>query len=242
MKLGADPKKSAILAVLMVVLIFVLYQNVFSGGEETSTAPAARPAATAPPATGKQAAPAAPPPRLTAPRSAVSQRAATNVQEFRPSLKPKRPEDRPDPAKVDPTLRLDLLAKLQTIHLAGGERSLFDFSAAPPPKVPDVKIVPKRPVLGPEPPPPPVSETKPVEPPKAPPPPIPLRFYGFIQPQTGGVKRAFFLNGEDIVVAAEGETIKSRYKVIRIGVSSAVLEDTQHKHQQTIQMEQPPSV
>jgi hypothetical protein len=41
-------------------------------------------------------------------------------------------------------------------------------------------------------------------------------------------------------VVSEGDTIKTRYKIIRIGVNSAVVEDTQHKHQQTLQLEEPP--
>jgi hypothetical protein len=84
---------------------------------------------------------------------------------------------------------------------------------------------------------------KPADPPPQPPPPpptappIPLKFYGFTSPGLGqakGPRRAFFLDGEDILVASEGETLKARYKVIRIGVTSATLEDVQFKQQQTI--------
>jgi hypothetical protein len=82
--------------------------------------------------------------------------------------------------------------------------------------------------------------TGPLQPPKppppAPPPPppaIPLKFYGFTSYRQG-VKRAFFMEGEDIFVAAEGDTIKNRYKIIRIGVNSAVVEDINFKNQQTL--------
>jgi hypothetical protein len=67
-----------------------------------------------------------------------------------------------------------------------------------------------------------------------PPPPIPLKFYGYVNQQHGGPKRAFFLDGEDIFVAGENETIRNRYKIIKIGVNSAVVEDTTDKHQQTL--------
>jgi len=85
-------------------------------------------------------------------------------------------------------------------------------------------IGPKQP--GP-PPPPPV-------PPKAPP--VPLKFYGFVNQTKAGVKRAFFLDGDDIIVASEGQLIKNRYKIVRIGINSAVVEDTQFKNdsQQTL--------
>ncbi len=44
---------------------------------------------------------------------------------------------------MDPTLRLDLLAKVQNVNLEGGERNLFQFGAAPLPKTPEPKIIPK---------------------------------------------------------------------------------------------------
>jgi hypothetical protein len=49
-----------------------------------------------------------------------------------------------------------------------------------------------------------------------------------------GRKRAFFLDGDDIFVAAEGELIKKRYKVVRIGVTSVEVEDTQFNHTQML--------
>ena len=52
-------------------------------------------------------------------------------------------------------------------------------------------------------------------------------------------KRAFFLDGEDIIIAGEGDLIKKRYKIVRIGVNSAVVEDTEFKsnNQQTLPLE-----
>jgi len=73
---------------------------------------------------------------------------------------------------------------------------------------------------------------------KPPPPAIKLKFYGYISPVRSQRKRAFFLDGEDIFVAAEGELIRKRYKVVRIGVNSAVVEDVQHKHRQTLKLEE----
>jgi hypothetical protein len=216
---------------LLIVAAYLLYTN-FRPETPAPGAPAAR--ATSP----------APRPVTTAPGPDVRRapRAAERVaQEFRPSLKPKLPEERRDPATIDPALRLDLLAKLRNVKLEGGQRSLFEFSAARPPKTPDVKILPKPGVSGgngealaapgakPE-----TSAVKP------PPPPITLKFYGFISPARGGTKRAFFLDGEEIHVAGEGEIIKKRYKVVRIGVSSAVVEDTEHQHQQTLPIEEQP--
>ena len=150
------------------------------------------------------------------------------MQEFRPSLKPKKGEEA-SRADVDPTLRLDLLEKLQKVGMEGGKRSLFEASSAPvqlakvvkePPKVIPTKMV------GPQPPAPEVKPPEPVAPP------VPLKFYGFVNPQRAGAKRAFFLDGDDIIVATEGQLIKNRYKIVRIGVNSAVVEDTQFKSKQ----------
>ena len=70
--------------------------------------------------------------------------------------------------------------------------------------------------------------------PPPPPPAIPLKFYGYSGALRSTVRRAFFLDGEDIVQAGENETIRNRYKIIRIGVNSAVVEDTVAKNQQTL--------
>jgi hypothetical protein len=130
-----------------------------------------------------------------------------------------------------------LLEKLRNVPMEGGVRSLFAFGAAPAP------------------PPPPVKAIKPLEleiaankaaaaaaaakqanaaPVTPPPPPIPLKFYGYANTPKGGSKCAFFLDGDDIFVAGENDVIRNRYKIIRIGVNSAVVEDTTNKHQQTL--------
>ena len=75
--------------------------------------------------------------------------------------------------------------------------------------------------------------SKPVEPVKPQAPPIPLKFYGFTSAR-GGVKRAFFLENEDVFVANEGDVVKRRYKVVRINLNSVVMEDTDFKQQQTL--------
>jgi len=87
--------------------------------------------------------------------------------------------------------------------------------------------------------PPPTPEpAPPATPPKPVIPPIPLKFYGYVSDpriaMPGVSKRAFFLDGEDIVVAGENDVIHNRFKVIRIGVNSAVVEDTTNNNQQTL--------
>ncbi|MBI4873380.1 MAG: hypothetical protein HY822_01965 [Acidobacteria bacterium] len=233
--LGAEPKRVAILGGRVLVAAYIVFDN-FRGETPAPSAPGPRAAAPAP-APAPAAIPLAPDARRPITRG--TERVS---QEFRPSLKPKRPEERRDPATIDPALRLELLARLKEVQLEGGQRSLFEFSQPRLPKTPDVKILPKPGTPG--------AKTADAPPAagtpsiaalvKPPPPPITFKFYGFISPARGGVKRAFFLDGEDIHVAAEGELIKKRYKVVRIGVNSAVVEDTEHQHQQTLPLEEQP--
>lgn len=260
MNLGAEPKKVAILAVLGVVAAYTIYSNLIVGGDTSGPPPSARrpasPSASpssrppgATPAGGmidavQQAAP------VGGPKSAQpAKRRSTreNVQEWTPTLKPRRPEDRPDPAKVDPRLRLDLLAKLQNVTYTGsGNRSLFDFSAAPPPppKVPDIKILPKKGAPGipgaAQPGDPAKTAEAPKQPEKPKAPPVPLKFYGFIASRDG--RRGFFLNGDEIFTAGEGQVIQSRYRIVRLGLNSAIVSDTKFEgHQQTLPLEEPPA-
>lgn len=114
---------------------------------------------------------------------------------------------------------------------------MFDWGKAPPPPAPEVAKIQVGPL------PPGASKGGPgaladkTEPPKPagppPAPPIPLKFYGFSS--RSGAKRAFFLDSDnDIAVAAENEVIKNRYKIVRIGVNSVVVEDLTNKNQQTL--------
>jgi hypothetical protein len=151
--------------------------------------------------------------------------------DFRPSLK--LPEGM-DVSRIDPTLKLELMAKVRNVSIEGGSRSLFEFYTPPPPAPPPVvkpqPIIPK-PLTAAE---LQAAEAKKGPPQPPPPPPIPLKFYGYSGAQRSNVRRAFFLSGEDIVQAGENEILLNRYKIIRIGVNSAVVEDTVAKNQQTL--------
>jgi hypothetical protein len=221
MKLGSnEPKKVAALGVLVLLGGYLFYTNVLSG----PSVPAARTSAPAQPA-GDTAS-------MLEADAPVPSRAATSrgrTDEFHPVLHSKRPEERIDPVKVDPTLRLDLLAKLDEVPLPTGGRNPFKMGAPPPPKA--------EPLKGPEPKVPlkPVEAAKPAPPSgPPPPPPITLKYYGFTSPSGAAAKTAFFLDGDDILIAKEGDMLKKRYKVVRIGVNSVVMEDTDSKHQQTL--------
>ena len=251
MTLGAEPKKVAILGLLLAVAVYLVYTNILSAPGEDSSASAAAPAAvntSLPPIPG-----GLPNERINVAAGAGSSTARRRdgaVEEFRPSLKPREGKDKVDTAKIDPTLELYRLEQLQQVAFGGGSRNLFEFAAAPLPPAPKVIINPKpveQPKVEAPPPPPPV----PSDPPKPRAGPIPLKYYGFTQKefeprqQNGGARRGLFLRGDaEIFVGAEGDLIDRRYKVVRVQATSATLQDTQSMQmdnfEQTIPLERVP--
>jgi len=231
-QVGAEPKKLAILGGLAVVLVVVYFIN--RSPDVPQQPPPVRAAVTDP--ASLKTLPARPasksPLPMPAQRNTAGRRGETVIQDFKPTLK--LPEGA-DVSRIDPSLKLDLLAQLQELPQEGGERSLFEFGAPPKPKTPTPTVAPVKPQDPPKPDAAAAAGETPAAPPKpAPPPPIPLKFYGYVSQSQGPSKRAFFLDGEDIVVAGENDVIRSRFKVVRIGVNSAVVEDTTTKNQQTL--------
>ena len=215
------------LSVLGALCLYEFYSNVLAGPGVPDTKNN-RPAASAVAPAPTIAMPGALPGAETAPkRPASTQR---HAEEFNPALHSKRAEDRIDPMKVDPVLRLDLLAKVQAVEPAGGTRNLFQMGAPPKPpeelpKTPEpvVKIGPVAPVVKVETPPPaPVT------------PPVQLKFYGFSTVIRNGKRTGYFMDGDDIAIAGEGEVVNRRYRVIRIAVRSVQIEDIEGKRTVTL--------
>jgi hypothetical protein len=237
MKLGAEPKKVAIFAVLIIVAGIVYWIN-----SPDAPSPAAHPSADAVPA-----ATIAP---VSSPDEAArsSRKRVVNGHGGLTDWNP-RPPDAVDPGKIDPTLRLELLAKVQAVGVEGGNRNLFQFcadcaareKAAEEAKLAAVPTVGKIPLNGPDSKPKEASAPPQPTPQPAGPPPIPainLKYYGYSTKYSDGEKKAFLLDGEDVIVAAEGEIIKKQYKVVRITVNSVQMEDTASKSTQTLPIQQ----
>ena len=230
MKTGAEPKKIALLGVLVVVGAVALYYNVFAGDS-----PSPRPVA-------RTAAPVVAPNISTRAGSKADRKSASRSSNeafgsIRQGVEAGQPE--PDPATIDPTLRLDLLAKVQHVDPPAQMRNIFQYGAAPPPPKPVElpKNVPKIPVNQAPPPTAPTGPPPPPAPPQAPP--ISFKYYGYKISKLDGHKQAFLLDGEDIIVAGENEDVKrGRYKIIRIGTTSITIEDTQFKSSQTLPLQE----
>ena len=220
-KLGAEPKKVAVL-VLLVVAAGVIYFRPSSTGPEEPTGASK---ASAPGRSSfkqifssPQTAEVSPTPSSASlPPSAG--KAAT--RDFRPSMK-RKPGAGLDPENFDPTLRMDLLRKVATVHVAHVERSLFGFYTPPVVTQPVIMI-------GPEPPPPPPPPV--VTPP---PPPITLRFFGNIIQVRGGGKKVFCGLNDQVMIPSEGEVLQHRYKIKKILQAAVLVEDLQNHHEQTL--------
>lgn len=132
----------------------------------------------------------------------------------------------PPSGAQDPTLRLDLLAKVQSISYQGTERNIFQYHTPAPPPAP-------KPVANPVT--TPATAVKPAAPPS---PPIPLKYYGYAHKPSETSRRAFFVDGEEIFIASEGEIVNKRYKILKIGVNTVEVEDLVTKHKQTLPLQE----
>jgi len=124
---------------------------------------------------------------------------------------------------LDPTLRLQLLHAVEGINYGGSGRNIFIDMPDPPP----VPIVVQSPV----------ADIPTGPPPPPPPPAINLKFFGFAN-KAGEPKRIFLSENEDVFIAAEGDIVNRRYKVIHINPSSAEIQDVLYNHSQNIPLSQ----
>ena len=173
-QVGAEPKKVAILGAIVVVAGIVYWANRTAAPEalaSVTTKTVADPVAlkNLPEVATRPVAPVRDTSPMPAKRTSKGGAAASTGEDFRPTLKPK---DGVDVTRIDPTLHLELLAKVREVPMEGGSRNLFEFgqAAAPPtPKVGPI-VVPLPAVTKVVPPP---APTKPAEPSPPPAPPIP---------------------------------------------------------------------
>jgi hypothetical protein len=121
---------------------------------------------------------------------------------------------------------------LQSVEQGENGRNLFQMGAAPltdaagrPIAHPIIPV--KQPVLPPTTPAPAVADVY-----------IPLKYYGFAKPVDKAMNnRGFFLDGDNILIASEGEVVKSRYLVVELTPASARLEDTEVKKGKALPLE-----
>ena len=232
MELGANKKSVAMLAGLLVLLAFVVYSQFFRG--DTVTVPD-RPPLTRTAASGNSAPAEERPNRVTA-------RPSSRGGRFRPRLGRTRSEDRPDPATAEAELRTGLLDRLRGIEEPVVDRDIFNFGRPKPPpaKAPtpqevrqaqsklDAAMRKTERVAAPRPAPRPAA-------PRGRPP--NWKYYGLADSPQSASKRAFLLDGDEILVAAEGSVVQDRYQIARIGLDTVELTDLEAQQEFKIRRE-----
>ena len=121
---------------------------------------------------------------------------------------------------LDPTLHTDLLKGSEDSKYEGTGRNIFRSFVEPPPKLVADVVKP-----GPQTPPPPQI---------TPPPPSNLKFYGFATNRPDGAKRIFLTKNEDVFIAAEGDIVDRRYKVVRISPNAVEILDVLSNNRENI--------
>jgi hypothetical protein len=124
-------------------------------------------------------------------------------------------------AVENPSLRMDLLQKIRKFEYTGQHRNIFTAILPPPPP----------PKTG-------TTTPGPVVPPPPPPLDVPVKFFGYVCDVRTGTRRAFFTNGEDVFILAEGETLLSRFRLVHIGNSSVDLEEIATGRRATLVLEE----
>jgi hypothetical protein len=209
LKLGAEDKKKVYIAgglgVVVLGLIFYNLKDSFSG---SAPAPAAV-VAQAPTRPASSSAPGSSTPTSSTPSSSAKAHEATKLASATVNL--------------DPTLHPELMAQAESLEYTGNGRNIFSLTSVPV-EIPKPIVSPRN-----------VQQanipTGP--PPPAPPPAIDLKFFGFSARQSGA-RRAFLLKGDDVFIAAEGDVVDHRYKVVKIAPTSIQVEDIPYANTQSL--------
>jgi hypothetical protein len=240
MKIGAEDKqKVKALAALSAIALVTVYVQFFTGAPSPGGAnnPAAVRANRA--ASGLPDPQAQPARRVTPP---ARRRAQTGGQAFQPVWTSLGDDESFNPLETDPTLRMDLLAAVRAVTFTNVERNIFEFTSrrrveAPPSATEIARATELQQAAERE-----AAPSAPIQPPTPQPPRAPRlswRYYGFANADQDGEKRAFLLDGTDVLIGSEGDVFKNRYKIVRIGQTQIVIEDMQFQSEQELTLEAP---
>ncbi len=131
------------------------------------------------------------------------------------------------PVSLDPALHPELMAENEQYVYTGTGRNIFSQESSAPAVASIPKLTaPVRPSA--------VQAAVNTGPP--PPPAIDLRFFGYAA-RKNGTRSAFLAHGEDVFVAAEGDVVSHRYRVVQITPLSIEIEDLPYHHTQTLQLQ-----
>lgn len=129
--------------------------------------------------------------------------------------------------RLDPTLDVNLLKQSEEIKYAGNGRNIFVAGSVPTiEKLKGNGTTDHAQEAG-------MRALPQIQPP----PPITLKFFGFAN-RPGEPKKVFLMQGEDVFIAAEGEIVNRRYRVLRISPNAVEMEDVLYNNRQSIPLTQ----
>jgi hypothetical protein len=209
LKIGSEEKKKvAIVAVLGIVVVFLVLRIVFQMFG-SSTPPAPMPPTVAQTSSQPQSQSQSQTPAQTSPQPAA-QSAEHEAARIPASM-----------ANLDPTLHPEWMAAAESLEYAGNGRNIFSMSSVPvsieKPQGP-IRPIPRQVAVAQGPP---------------PPPPIDLKFFGY-ESHAGGARKAFLLHGDDVFIAAVGDVVDHRYKIVQIGPTSIQVMDIPYDNMQSL--------
>ena len=132
----------------------------------------------------------------------------------------------------NPRLHTDKLERARATEYKSTGRNIFSLTPPPPPQQPPPTLPADTSGITSDPPPPP-------EPPK-----LPLKFFGYGTVPYGSARRAFFTDGEEVHVVAEGELLLNRFRILKVGNASLEFEEVSSGRRGTAILEEqgaPPS-
>ena len=112
----------------------------------------------------------------------------------------------------NPRLHTDRMERARETEYKSTGRNIFSLTPPPPPP-PLTPPTPDKTEVASDPPPPP------------PPPTLPLKFFGYGTVPNGSARRAFFTDGEEVHVVAEGELLLNRFRILKVGNASLEFEE-----------------
>jgi hypothetical protein len=126
--------------------------------------------------------------------------------------------------RLDPTLDLKLLSQSEEIKYAGNGRNIFVVGSVPiePPKRNGTDTAAGG-----------IRQPPPIQPP----PPITLKFFGFAN-RPGEAKKVFLSKDGDVFIAAEGDIVDRRYRVLHISPTAVDVEDVINNNRQSLPLTQ----
>jgi hypothetical protein len=132
----------------------------------------------------------------------------------------------------NPSLHIHGVERARETEYKSTGRNIFSATPPPPPQPPQPT------------PPPQSTEVTSAPPPPPPPPTLPLKFFGYGTVPYGSARRAFFTDGEEVYVVAEGELLLNRFRILKVGNASLEFEEVSSGRRGTAILEEqgaPPS-